>query len=117
MSESVGKKARFVETTVHALGLENVEVVNGRAEECLRESRVDRITGRALTPLDKFCRQFSGAIRDGASALLYKGPDVETELGAAQVDARKQRVSLRVIDRFELPEAMGTRTLVEVTAV
>ncbi len=116
LSDSVGKKARFVESAAAALGLRNVEVVNGRAEEYVRKSRVNLITGRAVTPTDKFCSLFGSAVRGGARAILYKGPDVETEMVAAAAELRKQKLRVRVLDRYDLPEAMGTRALVEVTA-
>ncbi len=115
-SDSVGKKARFVEAAVRELGLKNIEVVNGRAEEWMRASKVDVVTGRALAPLDKFCDLFGSAMRAGAWAVLYKGPDVEAEMVIAAAAARKQKVRMRAMDRYELPDAMGTRTLVELRA-
>jgi len=43
--------------------------------------------------------------------LLYKGPDVEQEIA----DARKLRARIQVIMRYELPESMGARTIVEIS--
>jgi 16S rRNA (guanine527-N7)-methyltransferase len=116
LAESTGKKARFVESVVAELGLTNVAVVNERAEDWLRANHTDLITGRALAPLDKACGFFANAIRGGARALLYKGPDVELEITAAGAMARKCRVQLKVIERYELPDGAGTRTLVEIAS-
>src|SRR5277367_1756165 len=43
LSESIQKKARFVEQAVQALGLGNVTVSSKRAEELLSEKQVDTI--------------------------------------------------------------------------
>jgi 16S rRNA (guanine527-N7)-methyltransferase len=116
LAESTGKKARFVESAVLELGLSNVTVVNQRAEDWLRTNRTDLITGRALAPLDRACGFFADAIRGGARALLYKGPDVEQEITEAGAVARKAKVVLRVVDRYDLPDDAGTRTLVEMAS-
>jgi 16S rRNA (guanine527-N7)-methyltransferase len=116
LSESTGKKARFVESAVAELGLSNVTVVNERAEDWLRANHTELITGRAVAPLDKACEFFAHAIRDGARALLYKGPDVEQEIASAAAMARKSKVTLKVIERYELPDEAGTRTLVEMAS-
>ena len=110
--ESVGKKARFVAETVEALGLANATVVHARAEEFLRNAAPILITGRALTPLRKACALFGPAIRSGSRALLYKGPDAETEIEEAAAEARKHKIRMSVVARYELPDAAGARTLV-----
>jgi 16S rRNA (guanine527-N7)-methyltransferase len=116
LSDSIGKKARFVDSVVEALGITNIAVSNQRAEECLRHQKTDIITGRALTPLDKACVLFGPAIRSGTRAILYKGPDVDLEIAIAASAALKQRLHLKVLDRYELPDGLGARTLVEITA-
>jgi 16S rRNA (guanine527-N7)-methyltransferase len=112
LAESIGKKARFTEEAIEKLGLPNASVVTLRAEEWLRSHEPDLITGRALTPLDKACGLFGPAIRRGATAILYKGPDVESEILHSSAEARKQKLSLELLDRHELPEGAGTRTFV-----
>jgi 16S rRNA (guanine527-N7)-methyltransferase len=113
LAESTGKKARFVQSIVDELGLANVTVVNARAEDWLRSNRTDFITGRALAPLDRACEFFAAAIHSGARGLFYKGPDVETEIAEAAAAARKHKLHLQVVERYELPDGAGTRTFVE----
>jgi 16S rRNA (guanine527-N7)-methyltransferase len=48
--------------------------------------------------------------------LLYKGPDAEAEIAEAAAEAAKRRVRLRVVERYELLDALGTRTIVEISA-
>jgi 16S rRNA (guanine(527)-N(7))-methyltransferase GidB len=116
LSESIQKKARFVESVVKQLALTNVTVTPRRAEEILREQRgIDTITARAVAPIGRALELFGPAVRAGARALLYKGPDVDAELAEAEADARKRQVRLQVIARYELPDSLGSRTLVQLS--
>ena len=111
--ESTRKKARFVESVVAALGLTNVTVSALRAEDVLKTQCADIITARAMAPMDRALTLFGSALKAGARCLLYKGPDVESEIAQAAVDARKRGVRMRVIERYDLPDSLGTRTIVE----
>src|SRR3954449_13027782 len=113
LAESIQKKARFVESAVAALGLQNVTVSALRAEDVLTKSRADLITARAVAPLNRAIALFAPALRSGSSALFYKGPDAETEIAGASVEAKKRSVVMRVVERYDLPDGLGTRTVVE----
>jgi 16S rRNA (guanine527-N7)-methyltransferase len=113
LAESIGKKARFVEAAVRDLALANVAVVNQRAEEALRGKRADIITARAVAPIERAVDLFGPAIMQGSKALLYKGPDVEAEIREASPALRKRRIHARVVARYDLPENLGSRTVVE----
>lgn len=112
LAESVGKKARFVEGVVDALDLSNIEVKAERAESLAVTAKPFIITARAVAPLPKIVELFGRALKNGARLLLYKGPDVDTEI--AQLPAKQ--CSARVLERYRLPHDMGSRTFVEVTA-
>jgi 16S rRNA (guanine527-N7)-methyltransferase len=113
LTESTQKKAHFVETAVQALALPNVTVNSRRAEEFLREQPADLVTARALAPVIRALGLFAPAIRAGARVLLYKGPDAELEIAEAAQEARKRQVRLRIVERYELPDGLGARTIVE----
>jgi 16S rRNA (guanine527-N7)-methyltransferase len=114
--ESIQKKARFIESAVKDLGLANVEVRAERAEDWLKSHRAGVVTARAVAPLQRAVGLFAPALRGGARVLLYKGPDAEAEIAEAAAEAAKRRVRLRVVERYELPDALGTRTIVEISA-
>jgi 16S rRNA (guanine527-N7)-methyltransferase len=114
LSESIGKKARFVQSAIAAIGVGNIRVEPVRAEELLRSLRADLITARAVAPISRAAALFAPAIRGGARALLYKGPDAAAEIAEAELELRKFRVTARVSTAYELPEASGSRTIVEV---
>ena len=113
LAESVQKRARFVEASVEILALENVIVEAVRAEDLLRSRRFDCITARAVAPLIKALPLFAEAINKGSAVLLYKGPDVEAEIVDAWAESRKRRISVRIVERYALPDGMGERAIVE----
>jgi 16S rRNA (guanine527-N7)-methyltransferase len=113
--ESTQKKARFVESAVQSLGLANVSVAPVRAEDWLRSNKADIVTARAVAPLARALVLFAGAWKQGSRVLLYKGPDAADEMAEASAEARKRQIRMRVVARYELPESMGARTIVELT--
>jgi len=115
--ESTQKKARFLELVVRRLDLPNVQVRADRAEEWLNTHRADIVTARAVAPLNRAASLFAPALRGGARILLYKGPDAATEIAEAAPETAKRQLRLRIIERYELPDAMGTRTVVEMKRV
>ena len=110
LSDSIQKKARFVLSVVEALALPNVKVTAQRAEEILTTGL---ITARAVAPLSRAIVLFAPALKKGARLLLYKGPDVATEIADASVEAKKRNVAISVVDRYDLPGNLGTRTIIE----
>ena len=113
--DSTQKKARFVESAVGALGLKNVEVLSERAEDLLKQNRCSVITARAVAPIDRALTYFANNLR-GGEILLYKGPDVETEMREAEWEAKRRRVRMEIALRYELPDGLGSRTIVRIVA-
>ena len=111
--ESTQKKARFLESAVRELKLPRVEVCAERAEEWLNTHHVAIVTARAVAPLNRAASLFAPSLRGGGRVLLYKGPDAATEIAEATPETAARHLHLRIIGRYELPERMGTRTIVE----
>lgn len=109
LSESIGKKARFVESVLDSLELPNVKVIGERAESAVTSQNLDVITARAVAPVDRLIALFQRPLRAGVRLLLYKGPDVEDEIAKAKMD----RAAAHVLCRYDLPDGFGSRTLVE----
>jgi 16S rRNA (guanine527-N7)-methyltransferase len=114
LSESIQKKARFVCSAVERLQLGNIEVVSRRAEDVARETVFGLITARAVAPVVRAIDFFAPALERGAKALLYKGPDAESELKASN-QGQRRRIRAEIIYRYQLPDAMGDRTIVELS--
>ncbi len=75
LCDSIGKKVRVATEVSTALGLENVETVNGRAESLGRD--FDHVVSRAVTSLDRFYPWVKGRFRE--SILYLKGGDIAAE--------------------------------------
>ena len=84
--EATGKKCRYLEKVIFELGLKNMTVINGRAEEIGKapayRERFDHATARAVASLNilsEYCMPF---VKTGGSFIAYKGnADAEIEEG------------------------------------
>jgi 16S rRNA (guanine527-N7)-methyltransferase len=89
LMDGTGKKIRFLESLVSTLGLDNVYVVQGRAEELGRTSahrgQYDLVTARAVAPLNTLAEYLLPLVRREGYAVVYKGPSATEEF----VDARQ----------------------------
>ena len=79
--EATGKKCEFLKTVVKELGLENVTVVNDRAETLsknpsFRES-FDVCTARAVARLNTLCEYCMPFVKVNGVFVSYKGDAVE----------------------------------------
>jgi 16S rRNA (guanine527-N7)-methyltransferase len=81
--ESASRRCQYLERAVDAAGLENVTVVHARAEEWRAEPQ-DVVTARALAALPVVWEYAAPLLRDGGTAVAWKGaPDTgETAAGA-----------------------------------
>ncbi len=87
--DGTGKKVLFLNQLVEALGLAQVAVVQGRAEElgqkpAFRE-RFDLVTARAVAPLNTLVEYLLPLVRRDGLAVIYKGANAAQEF----IDARK----------------------------
>jgi len=86
LMDSIAKKIMVVEDIVKGMGLKNVKVIRGRAEELPAKQRFDFVLGRAVTRIPKFHGWIKDKLRKGnrnsiKNGLLYwKGGDFKEEL-------------------------------------
>ncbi|HCU92981.1 MAG TPA: 16S rRNA (guanine(527)-N(7))-methyltransferase RsmG [Actinobacteria bacterium] len=91
--EPMQRRVTFLAECVHALGLENVEIVRGRAEELAGRISADVVTARAVAPLDRLAVLASGLVRPGGVVLAIKGGSAWQEVAAAS--PALQRLGMR----------------------
>ena len=82
--ETTGKKARFCQQVVDTLGLENITIINNRAEtlgqnKLYRES-FDMSVSRAVGPMRVLLEFMMPLVKVGGWIYALKGPAVEQEL-------------------------------------
>jgi 16S rRNA (guanine527-N7)-methyltransferase len=114
LAESTGKKARFVESVIADLQVPNAKVLPERVEDIGKRERYQIVTARAFAPLPKALKLLAPLLKTGSRALLYKGPDVETEIAEAARDAKLMGVKFEIVMHYDLPDGLGTRNIVEI---
>lgn len=85
--EATGKKVRFQERVARELGLDNVTVVQGRAEDLAHDPSLreiyDAATTRALGTLSVVAELTLPFVRCGGVAIAWKGPGADAEIAVA----------------------------------
>jgi 16S rRNA (guanine527-N7)-methyltransferase len=83
--EPLLRRTTFLEEVVRLLGLSNVTVVRGRAEEMIGKlPAVDVVTARAVAPLDRLAGWGLPLLRPHGEMAVLKGDTAEEELKAAR---------------------------------
>jgi 16S rRNA (guanine527-N7)-methyltransferase len=109
--EPLLRRTTFLQETVDALGLDNVEVLRGRAEEVDRTFEV--VTARAVAALDKLGRWCLPLVAPGGVLLAMKGRSAADEVKAATSTLRRLGATSIVVTSYENGEV--PTTVVEVT--
>jgi len=118
--ESVGKKCRFIQQTAAEVGLTNVIVEQGRAEEVSHGSgreMYDFVTARAVAEMAVLVELCLGFVSVGGVFVAMKGPDCREEVESAGVAIRMMGGGdVEIID-YTLPDSGAGRNLVVVRKV
>jgi 16S rRNA (guanine527-N7)-methyltransferase len=80
--DSNGKKTRFLNQCVLELGLDNVDVIHGRAEDCQPEQPFDQISSRAFTALENLVTWCEPLLAENGEFLAMKGQYPDDEVSA-----------------------------------
>lgn len=82
--ESIGKKCRFLEAVVDALGLHDRVIIHNERLEFMKRFKADIISARALAKLTQLFDWGHPFAASSTHWLLLKGQDVEAELAEAE---------------------------------
>ena len=82
--EPLLRRTTFLTEMVGELGLENVEVVRGRADALHGERRFAVVTSRAVAPLDRLLRWSMPLVEPTGALVAMKGSSVAEEIDAAR---------------------------------
>ncbi|MCR2783065.1 MULTISPECIES: 16S rRNA (guanine(527)-N(7))-methyltransferase RsmG [unclassified Microbacterium] len=91
--EPMERRVVWLNEQVRALGLDNVEVLRGRAEDWNRGPVLDAVTARAVSALRTLVPLTAPLVRDGGELILLKGANAANEIAAAEKVIRKYRLS------------------------
>ena len=113
LCDSVGKKARAVESIVKDLGLE-MPVFPFRAEELLEDTRYDALVIRAVGPLWKLLAGFKPHWHSFRRMLVIKGPKWTEELNEASRRGLMHNLQLKTAAEYPLPGADGNSVILKI---
>ncbi len=119
--EATAKKAKFLHHLVAKLGLGNVEIVVGRAEEVAHNARYrerfDLVLSRAVASLPTLVELTLPFCAIGGSFVAQKKGDIEQEVNKASRAITVLGGSLREIKAVDLEELGGERRLIVINKV
>jgi 16S rRNA (guanine527-N7)-methyltransferase len=119
--EATGKKAHFLEHIVARLGLTDVTVVNGRAEEVAHDpahrEAYDLVMARAVAELPELVEYTLPFARRGGWVLAPKGGTAHAEALAAETALRRLGGRLHRVLPVEVPGLAETRYIILIEKV
>ena len=113
LCDSVGKKARAVESMVKELGLE-VPVYPFRAEEMLEDTRYDALVIRAVGPLWKLLAGFKPHWHSFRRMLVVKGPKWTEELNEARRRGLMHSLQIKTAAEYPVKGADGKSVILKI---
>lgn len=104
--EPMERRTNWLEQEIDRLGLSNVRVLRGRAEDVRDDVTVQQVTARAVSALSKLIPLTAPLLVAGGELLLLKGRSAEAEMEKASKVMRKYRLSDARVE--ELGEGLDT---------
>lgn len=103
--EPTGKRCTFLKTVISELGLQNIEVVNQRSEDYVREAResFDVVTARAVANLRVLCELCVPLVRKGGLFVPMKGSSAKEEAAEAAHAMKVLGCTVEAIQETNLP--------------
>ncbi len=119
--EATGKKVRFMEHIVERLGMADVQLVHGRAEElALHEphrAAYDLVLARAVASLPTLVEYLLPLAKRGGRIVAYKGSAAHEEALAAEYGIRLLGGQLTKLIPVEVPGLAETRVLIVIDKI
>lgn len=119
--EATAKKVRFMEHIVTQLGMTDVQLIHGRAEElALREphrAAYDLVVARAVATLPTLVEYLLPLAKRGGRVVAYKGSAAHEEALAAEYAIRVLGGRLTRLVPVEVPGLAETRVLVVIDKI
>jgi len=113
--DSLQKRTTFLQAVIEELGLKDIEVIHGRAEEVARQKlhreKYDLAVSRAVAALPVLLEYTAPFVRVGGRIAAWKGPGLLEEKEQSQKAMAVLGVAWEQAFDYELPEGMGRRIL------
>ena len=119
--EAQGKRCQFLHAVCQALALENVTIINDRAEVLGRDEahreQYDRAVARAVAPLNILCEYLLPFVKEGGCALCWKGPAVMEEKADGAAAAKMLGGQLTDVMEMALPGMESGHVLAKIMKI
>lgn len=118
--EATGKKCLFLKEALKVIGRNDVEVLNGRAEDFGKDKKYrekfDHSTARAVARLNTLCEYCMPFVKTGGSFIALKG-NAEEEILEAKNAVKVLGGKISEIKNYVLPEEEGKRTVIKIEKI
>lgn len=105
--EPLLRRTTYLSEITVQLGLDNVEVVRGRAESLHGKRRFDVVTSRAVAPLPRLLEWSMPLVRPEGELIAMKGSQVLQEMEDAEAELRGWGCAPPVVEELVLPTVPG----------
>lgn len=116
--DSLNKRVKFLNKVVEELGLEDIEVLHGRAEDYARKEeyreKFDLCVSRAVANLSTLCEYCVPYIRIGGIFTSYKSGSIEEELQSSKRAIKTLGAEIEENVKFQLPGTEITRSFIKI---
>lgn len=112
--EPMERRTTWLAEVVETIGLTNVEVKRGRAEEFHGAFEADVVTSRAVAALDKLARMSLPLLRPGGQMIILKGRNVAQEVEPARKVLRRLTTGEPEILEASTVEGVESTTVVRI---
>lgn len=112
--EATGKRVSFLKEAVRVLGLKNVQVIQGRAEELGTREKYDVVTARAVKELNILLEISFYLVKVGGSFIAYKSSLVDEEINNAKHAFKCLEISDYKKYDYSLPKSKNPRVFLEI---
>lgn len=119
--DSLGKRLNFLKDLTAKLGVDDVNLVHGRAEDVGQNlnyrEKFDLVTARAVAQMPTLSEYCLPLVRQDGHFFALKGPKARQELEVAKKAITTLGGQIDDIKELELPESDEIRTLILITKV
>ena len=114
--DSTNKRCQFLQMVINKLQLDNINVINARAEEYAKDNRekYDIVTSRAVAPLKHLLEYSIPTLKVNGTFISLKS-NIDEELKNINNYYQKLNLTNEKIIKFELPYESSLRTLYKIT--
>lgn len=119
--DATAKKLEFIKETAQSLGIDNIDILCGRAEELSKKSGVresfDTVLARGVARLNVLCEWCLPFVKQGGVFVALKGSAGREEAAEAGNAIKILGGKLEYVREYSLPSSGHTHTLVVISKI